>query len=203
MDILLETTLAERKLGTHRFFTEVHDYYTWMAYSLILIAASFIVESSFSVSEDGRLSVVLGGPVSWYGLAGAVGLFLNDIRKRKHLDKTFGDKIRNNDTFFFRFTDMGVEYGIRNAWTAYFSWELITRVDVRRKSLDFAVPNGRLVVHTQHLKLEEIAALRDFFSKQREIIRPEPLFGWHRKAAGSESYGVVKDSSADKKRGHY
>jgi hypothetical protein len=98
---------------------------------------------------------------------------------------------------------MGVEYGIRNAWTAYFSWELITRVDVRRKSFDFALPNGELIVHTQHLKPEEFAALRDFFSKQREVIRPEPFFGWRRKATGSESYGIVKDSGADKKRGRH
>ena len=73
-----------------------------------------------------------------------------------------------------------------------FTWELVARINFKLHSVDLELPRTILSVRTESLKPGELGELKEFFIKQREIIRPEPFFGWRRSNVGKESFGPMK-----------
>ena len=110
MDIHLERPLAE--LGNRGLWSAFEDSFGWIVYSFMLIIAAFILESSVSMAK-GSLSVTLGGPVSWLGLAGAAGLCMHTIRKRKAANRVYSEMIKGDEVCFYRFRETGFIYGVR------------------------------------------------------------------------------------------
>lgn len=192
MNIVLQSTLAEWKLGSKVLWKEVGDKSSWMIYSFILIIATFILESSVAIPKDGGIKVVIGGPVSWFGLAGALGLVIYTVKQGTHVRMVMRERIGHDEIVFISFTDNGIEYGTRNEVASYYSWKFVSRVDVTPQSFSFRLPGIQLSVGTKNFKDEEAKELRKFLSEQRERLRPESFFGWRKKAPGKESYGIMK-----------
>lgn len=190
MNIIIEMTVAEFQFRRKGFWRETSDKYTWIALSLMLIAAAFVLESSIAIPKPGDINAKIGGPVSWFGVAGAVGLVLYARRKSKHVSNILQD-VANDKIVFMRFDKFGIEYGIRETWAKRYSWDFVTCVEIKSDAFEFELPYGGLTVRTETLKPEEAPQLMEFARRRRDLILPEPFFGWRRKPA-KECYGPVR-----------
>jgi hypothetical protein len=191
MNIIIEMTLAEFQFRRKGFWRETSDKYMWVILSLLLIGAAFVRESSIAIPNPGNIKAKIGGPVSWFGTAGAFGLFVYERRKYKQTKNLVGE-IHGDKTVFMRFSESGIEYGIRDVGTRFCSWAFVTRIEIKPHTFEFELPYSSLDVRTETLKPEEAAALKEFIGTQRDLILPEPFFGWRRSTPGKESYGPVK-----------
>ncbi len=107
--------------------------------------------------------------------------------------------MKGNESVFLEFHEAGLKLGIRIIWYKFYSWEIVSQIDFRKRTIHFEIPKGTITVYAEFLKSAALRDLKSFFATSRETIVRDSFFGWHRNTTNGESFGALKLSASQKK----